>query len=160
MFSRVLDFAKDRAGTVMIEFVLVLPVLLVLLLGVLQFGLLYYQYTALTGATAAGARQFSLSGTAPYSNTVDAITNATCNPSSSVCALQSANLTITLAVNGTACTSDTSCSTALSAAYTASQPITVTVSYACTLLMPTSWINLTGICPITLTLAQRVQIQA
>ena len=77
MISRILEVAKDRAGAVIVEFAAVLPVLLLVLVGVLQFGLFFYQYTALTDATAAGARQFSLSkDVAPYSDAVKAIQNA------------------------------------------------------------------------------------
>ena len=115
MISRLFDVARDRAGSVMVEFVLVLPALLVVLVGILQFGIFYYDYIALTNAAAVGARQFSIGRLDPtvYTDTVSAIQNATCNLSTSVCTLQSANLTITLAVNGTACATNSSCQSAL-----------------------------------------------
>ena len=167
MISRLLDVARDRAGSVIVEFAVVAPVLLLVLLGVLQLGIFYYDYVALTDATAAGARQFSIGrlDATPYSDTVSAVQHATCNASSTACILQTANLTITTSVNGTPCATgtqtasqnDAACQLALASAYSAQQPISVTVSYSCTSLMPVSWVNLGGICPLTMTLTQRAQ---
>lgn len=173
MIPRILEVASDRAGSVIVEFAAVLPVLLLVLVGVLQFGLFFYQYTALTAATVAGARQFSVSRLDPNAatDTENAIKDASCNWSATSCNLDTANLTITLSVNGTQCnsssnaaTNNTTCQNALAAANTYNttatsslQAITVTVSYACNLLMPTGWVNLTGICPLSLTLAQLPQ---
>ena len=41
----------------MVEFALVLPILLMLLLGVIQFGIAFNHYLAVTDAVRAGARQ-------------------------------------------------------------------------------------------------------
>lgn len=158
MIPRFLDVARDRTGSVIVEFAAVLPVLLLLLVGVLQFGLFFYQYTALTEATAAGIKQFSISRLDPsgYNDTVQAIINASSN-------LTITSSMITLAVNGTACTSNASCTNQLLTAYNTAYgtgtlaPISVTVSYPCTPLMPTRWVNLSGICPLTMTLATVAQ---
>lgn len=45
----------------MVEFVLVLPVLLVVLFGIIQFGLTFNNYLALTDAVRAGARTAAVS---------------------------------------------------------------------------------------------------
>ena len=159
MISRLLNVARDRAGAVLVEFAFMLPMLLVVLLGVLQFGIFYYDYIALANAAAAGARQFSegrLDETV-YADTVNAIKNATCNLSTGGCTLNSANLTITLKVNGGACASNSSCQSALTTAQSQKQPASVKLSYSCTLLMPIGWVNLGGICPLTITLTERVQ---
>ena len=167
MISRLLNVARDRAGSVMVEFAVVAPVLLLVLLGVLQLGIFYYDYVALTDATAAGARQFSIGrlDATPAYDTVAAIQNASCNPSGSSCILNPANLTITLSVNGTPCAAsvtgspnnasqyNSACQSALCESGNCAlgqptlQPISVTVSYSCTSLMPVSWVNLGGICP-------------
>lgn len=170
MSSRLLDIARDRAGSVMLEFTIVLPLLLFMLIGVLQIGIFYYDYISLTDATAAGARQFSIGrlDATPYADTVNAITNSTCNPSSAFCTLNSASLTITTSTctqtpcpsstsSWPACTTNSACQSALAAAYSAQQPISVTVSYSCRSLMPASWLNLGGICPLTMTMIQRAQ---
>ena len=171
MISRLLDVARDRAGSVMVEFAFTAPALLVVLVGVLQFGIFYYDSVALTDATAAGIRQFSIGrlDPAPYTDTVNAIYHATCNPSSTACILNTANLTITTSIcTGTpctskaswiSCTSDTTCQSDLKSAYNATppQPIGVTVSYSCTSFMPISWVNLSSICPMAITLTGRAQ---
>lgn len=165
MIPRILEVARDSAGSVIVEFAAVLPVLLVVLVGVLQFGLFFYQYTALTAATTAGIRQFSISrlDANGYNDTLTAIQDASCNLSTNSCILTITSSMITLKVNGTACTSNASCQSALQSAYTngystsSPQPITVTISYPCTLLMPTGWINLSAICPLTMTLATVAQ---
>ena len=44
----------------MVEFALIMPVLLLLLLGILKFGLLYNNYITLTDAVRVGSRQLAL----------------------------------------------------------------------------------------------------
>jgi Flp pilus assembly protein TadG len=118
-----------KRGAVAVEFAIVVPVLLVIMTGTALFGLTLNQYVMLTNAVATGAQLFSISrGTTPtpYTSTVSAIEAAA--PS-----LIPANLTITLSVNGTACTSDATCQTALSNA--ATNPATVSATYPCSLAM-------------------------
>jgi Flp pilus assembly pilin Flp len=52
---------RDERGQTMVEFALVIPVLLVVLFGVIQFGVLYNNYVTLTDATRAGARKAAVS---------------------------------------------------------------------------------------------------
>jgi Flp pilus assembly protein TadG len=52
---------KNEQGQTMVEFALVIPVLLVILFGVIQFGVLYNNYVTLTDATRAGARKAAVS---------------------------------------------------------------------------------------------------
>jgi Flp pilus assembly protein TadG len=47
----------------MVEFALVLPLLLLLVLGIIQFGILFNNYVTLTDAVRAGARQAAVSRT-------------------------------------------------------------------------------------------------
>jgi Flp pilus assembly protein TadG len=49
----------------MVEFALVLPILLLLVLGIIQFGILFNHYVTLTDAVRAGARQAAVSRTLP-----------------------------------------------------------------------------------------------
>ena len=49
----------------MVEFAMVIPLLLVVLFGIIQFGILYNHYITLTDATRVGARKGSVSRTAP-----------------------------------------------------------------------------------------------
>ena len=48
----------------MVEFVIVVPVLLMLLFGVIQFGIVYFHYLTITDATRIGARKAAVSRTA------------------------------------------------------------------------------------------------
>jgi Flp pilus assembly protein TadG len=52
---------KDERGQTMAELALVLPVLLVLLLGIAQFGVTFNNYVSLTDAVRAGARKGAVS---------------------------------------------------------------------------------------------------
>ncbi|HWB47729.1 MAG TPA: TadE family protein [Stellaceae bacterium] len=121
-----IDLARGSRGTVTIEFAIIAPVLLLLVLGTFQFGLVISNYVQLTNAVGAGTRQLSLSrgDSSPYTDTVGVITGS--SPS-----LSTSSLTITLSVNGTNCTNDSTCSTALSNA--AGQSATVTATYPCSL---------------------------
>ena len=49
----------------MVEFAIVLPVLLLIVLGIIQFGFLFKDYIALTDAVRVGARQAAVSRTLP-----------------------------------------------------------------------------------------------
>jgi Flp pilus assembly protein TadG len=161
MNFRLLDVGKDQTGSALVEFTLVLPVLLFLMLGVAQFGLIFYNYISVTNAAAYGARIFAVSRGSPtaYASTVNAINSAAPNLS---------GLTITLSVNATVCSGDSgsgSCQAELVSAYQANsagasppEAASVTVSYACTAnLMPAYLINLTSICPLTSTMQQAVE---
>jgi len=48
--------ALEERGQAMVEFVLILPLLLILLLALIQFGVVYSHYLALTDATRAASR--------------------------------------------------------------------------------------------------------
>jgi Flp pilus assembly protein TadG len=52
---------NDQRGQTMAELAIVLPVLLVLLLGIAQFGVTFNNYITLTDAVRAGARQAAVS---------------------------------------------------------------------------------------------------
>ncbi len=48
---------KNERGQTMAEFALVLPILLVLLFGIIQFGVIFNNYVTLTDAVRSGARK-------------------------------------------------------------------------------------------------------
>jgi Flp pilus assembly protein TadG len=55
------NMKKDERGQTMAEFALILPILLVLLLGIAQFGVAFNNYITLTDAVRAGARKAAVS---------------------------------------------------------------------------------------------------
>jgi Flp pilus assembly protein TadG len=128
-FAR-LEAAKAKSlgerGTALVEFGLLAPVLLLILLGTAQFGLTLNQFVTLTNSVSIGALQFALSrsDTTPYTDAVNAVKNAATS-------LTPTSLTITLSVNGTGCATDAACATALTS--NVGQPAQVTATYPCNL---------------------------
>lgn len=119
----------DERGATAVEFAFIAPILILLLLGAVQFGIVLKNWLTLTNAVNVGAMQFAISrsDTTPYTDTVSALEAAA--PS-----LVAASLTITLSVNGTACSTDATCSTALTSAAPSGgtlQPAAVTATYPC-----------------------------
>jgi Flp pilus assembly protein TadG len=115
---------KNSEGVSAIEFAIISPVLLMIVTGIFQFGVAMNQYLSLTNAVAQGALTLALSRgtTTPYSSTTAAIASAA--PS-----LTPAQTTITVKINGTACTSDATCLPAM----VAGQSALVKATYPCNL---------------------------
>lgn len=69
---------RHERGQTMVEFTLVLPVLLVLLFGIIQFGIAFNNYVALTDAVRAGARTASVSrfSSTPVADTTNRVKTA------------------------------------------------------------------------------------
>ncbi|HEY3916423.1 MAG TPA: TadE/TadG family type IV pilus assembly protein [Stellaceae bacterium] len=107
------------------EFALLLPVLLTLAFGALQFGVALNNYLTLTNVTDGAARVLAISraSTSPWTTMKAQLT--------AVSTLTAANMTITATVNGTACSTDSGCQTALNSAQ--GQAASVQVSYPCDL---------------------------
>ena len=61
------NIRKQEDGQAMVEFAIVLPVLLMLVLGIIQCGILFNHSLTLTDAVRAGARQAAVSRTLPGS---------------------------------------------------------------------------------------------
>ena len=100
---------KNDEGVSAIEFAIISPVMLTIVTGIFQFGVAMNQYLNLTNAVAQGALTLALSRgtTTPYSARRRR-RSAAAAPN-----LAPAQTTITVRINGTACTSDATCSAAL-----------------------------------------------
>ena len=148
MIGRSLNLARDRAGAAALEFAFLAPVLLVLMMGMAQFGITLNNYLTLTNAVSTGARVFAISREAatPRSSTVTQVQNAAPN-------FTQASLTITISVDGTACATDSACATALSS--NAGNPATVVASYPCNLTVMA--INYAPGCTLSSTTTERIQ---
>jgi Flp pilus assembly protein TadG len=171
MIRRLFDVGRDCAGTAFLEFALVLPVLLLVVFGITQFGLIFYHYTLVTNATAAGMRQLSISrlDSTAYCDTENTIVNASGGlggtpGSSGVCPTLNTGFTIAMKVNGTACASNSACQTALATAYAAAtnppEPASVTVQYSCSaenLIEAPEFVIHLGVCPLSSTMQAPVQ---
>lgn len=125
---RALLRASNEGGQAAVEFVLVLPFLLIILTGVFWFGITLNHYLQLTNAVCIGGELLSVSrGTAdPCAVATQAIANA-------APFLNSANLAYTIVLTpqgGTGASYSSSCSSATLATGENAQ---VTVTYPCTL---------------------------
>jgi len=56
---------RGQRGQALVEFTIILPILLLLLLGILQFGVVFNNYITLTDAVRAGARQAAVGRSIP-----------------------------------------------------------------------------------------------
>lgn len=72
--------AHDR-GQAVVEFALVAPLLLLVLFGIIKFGIVYNNYIQLTNAVGIGAQQFAVERgqSDPCADVYDAFTNAATN---------------------------------------------------------------------------------
>ena len=122
--SRRIEGAVD--GVAAIEFAMVMPVLLLLTLGGLQFAMTLHNYQRVTNAVAVGARYLTLSrgAAAPLTTTLSAMMGSLTN-------LDPAGLKVSLAINGKACTTDVVCR----AAMVSGTPTTVTAEYPCKIVV-------------------------
>ena len=59
VFERIRRFFRQEHGTQLVELAIVVPMMLVLLAGIAEFGRLFYTYSTLTTAVRAGARHAS-----------------------------------------------------------------------------------------------------
>jgi Flp pilus assembly protein TadG len=147
MRSRFRRLLSDTTGVSALEFAIISPVLMTLLLGIFQVGIVMNDHLVLTNAAAQGALAIALSrGSAtPFTATTAAIASASPN-------FTQANVAKTVTLNGTACTTDSTCAAALVAGQTA----TVRATYPCSLTIMGVNYAPSG-CTLTAQSAQMVQ---
>jgi Flp pilus assembly protein TadG len=145
---RVTGVAGDQSGAAAVEFGLIAPALLMILMAIIQFGLVLNNYLELTDAVRVAARSFAIAanGTTPMTSATSAATASAAN-------LTSANITLTYTVNGAACTTDAACATALAA--DSGLSATVTGTYPCSLTIMA--VNFASGCTLTSTTADMVE---
>ncbi len=138
----------DEGGASAVEFAIVAPVLCTLLFGTIQFSLTLNNYMEVTDGVRAASRVLSASRTesTPFTDTTNAVYN-------SGVGLTQTSFTITMAVNGVACASDTACATALSSA--TGDPETGTATYPCNLTV--LGINYAPGCTLSSTTTERIE---
>ena len=118
------NIARQRKGVAALETAVVLPVLLMVMLGIMQGGILFSNFIQLTNAVRVSARVLASSrGSAtPYTNAMNAAYLAAPN-------LTRAQIGLTLSVAGAACSADGACATALSS--NAGNNSSVAATYPC-----------------------------
>jgi Flp pilus assembly protein TadG len=140
---------QDRRGMAAVEFAMVLPILSFMVVGIVSFANALNNYIDLTEGVRVAARviaQSSAYPTVPYSTATTYFDEATAN-------LNQSNLAITVSVNGTSCSSDSTCSSALSGAE--GDPVTVTGTY--TLCVTVLGHNFLPSCTLSATTTQMVE---
>lgn len=158
MLKTIFRSARNQDGSVVAEAALALPLLLLVAMGILQFGFVMNLYITATTAAAVGLQTFSVMRNVPgaYDATVTAATNAAVSSAWKVLA---SNVTVGIRVNGVTCTSAT-CDNALIAAGPATTggaggTSEVSVTIACTGL--TFLPSLPVMCPVSASLKGTIQ---
>lgn len=137
----------DRRGSAFVEAALVLPLTVIILAGISEWGLALYQYHLLSNATANSVRQLIISRgyNTPHTDVMSEYGRwaGTLNVTSDM---------VTVEVNGGTCTDDTSCKNRMNDAL--AKPASVTVAFPCTMQFIPS---VASPCPITLTMTGLVE---
>lgn len=74
----IVNHTRKQKGQAIVEFAIIAPSLLLIVLGIIQFGIVFNNYMALTDAVRAGARQAAVGRTAadPIGSTIDRVRGA------------------------------------------------------------------------------------
>jgi Flp pilus assembly protein TadG len=150
---------RFQTGAAAVEFALVAPLLLLLLLGIFQFGWLFNNYLMLTQATSSGSRLFSVQRgyDSPCTTAFNAVKSAAAG-------LNASSITMSCSVNGGsvcssctggACAGDSVCKAALTS--NAGNPASVSVVYAMSPLVESAFEALKIPSTLTITATDRVQ---
>jgi Flp pilus assembly protein TadG len=137
----------DRSGAAAVEFGLIAPILLVMLMAMIQFGITLNNYLELTDAVRVASRTFAINTSSTP------LTTATTTAHSSASNLTSSSVTLTFSVNGTACTTDATCATALAA--DPGDTAVVTGTYPCSLSV--MGLNFAPSCSLSSTTTEMVE---
>ena len=103
--SRLQQLSRRNDGQSLVEFALTLPILLMIVTGIMAFGIVFNNYLMLTEATSVGTRQLTVS----RGQTLDPCKTFSAAVSAAAPLLKSSSLTFTLTLNGDTYTG-TSCS--------------------------------------------------
>lgn len=142
---------RKARGVAAVEMALVAPVLIVLALGIAQFGWLLVNYIVAANAASVGAQYFAgqRGATTPYSGTADQVV--------AVVGSVSTNVQVVRSVNGTACTSDSGCMSDLNSAQ--GEPAAVEVSYSFTPLYSGNFMGLGSLMPASIVSTSVARVQ-
>lgn len=113
---------RDRSGAAAAEFALVMPFLFLVFFGIVKFGVALNRNLALTDATRASARQLAV-GRSSAATRTDALAQLY----ASAATLAAGTITVKTSVNGTECTSDAACASAMGSAPGASATVLASV---------------------------------
>jgi Flp pilus assembly protein TadG len=134
-FVRTCIQKSDERGSSIVELAVCLPILMIIVTGITSFGIAINNYITLTNAVEIGGRQLAIL----RGNTTDPCSDVKTTIAAASALLKSTNLNYTFNLNGTPYTSSTSPTSSSCPSGTAllsqGKPMTVTVTYPCTLLI-------------------------
>lgn len=99
---------RSEDGAAAVEFALVLPVLIMLILGILEFGLAYNAQITVTNAAREGARTMVIQNSPSAAKTAVETVSSALNP-----AITDSEITITVSNGTTTCTSGSTATVAI-----------------------------------------------
>lgn len=145
---RARNLRVDRRAVSALEFALVAPVLLMILIGIIQCGIAFSNYLTLVDGVRAASRVLASErgSTTPFVDTTNALYQSAPD-------LTKASITISLSVNGTACGTNAACETALTTA--AGDPESVSATYPCNLTI--MGVNYYPGCTLSVVTTERVE---
>lgn len=138
---------RDTRGSVFVEAALVLPLTVIILAGIAEWGLTLYQYHLLSTATASAARELIVSRgyDTPFTDVMAEYNRWAAN-------LGVTSNDVVVTVNGATCTTDATCKTKLADAL--AKPASVQVTYPCTMQFTP---KVASPCPIVLSMTGLVE---
>lgn len=141
---------SDETGSSLVELAVCIPILLMIVTGMMSFGIALNNYVMLTNAVEIGGRQLAIL----RGQTTDPCSTVSSTISSASPLLTSANLTYNFTINGTAYSNKTTC-TAGAALLQQGTAASVQVTYPCSLLIYGK--NLAPSCTLTAQTTELVQ---
>jgi Flp pilus assembly protein TadG len=141
---------RGERGQSLVEFALILPILMLVLLGIFKCGVVYNNYIQLTNAVDVGARQF-----AEERGQASPCTDSGSDATNVATGLSTASMTLTMSETGTSSTYVYPAGTGTCPTLSAGNSATVTGSYPCNLTI--IGINFDPGCALTVSATEIVQ---
>jgi hypothetical protein len=143
-------FSLAERGQSAVEFALVLPVLLLIVVGVFKFGTAYNNYLQLTNAVRSGARQFGVER-----GQASPCTDAAAQVDAAAGSLKTAQLVITMAVSPATTSYSTPPETGTCPTLNSGDSAILSATYPCDLTI--MGINFDPSCKLTASATERVE---
>lgn len=144
--------ARDRRGSMAVEFALITPVLLAMLLGMTEFGVLLYTKLEMTDAARSAARELAIGR-----SNATVYTAAFNRFYASAPGIPVGSATLTFTVNGSTCNTNTGCQNLLITSI--GQPASVSATRSCSLrgIIGISFVDLFPGCLLRSTTTSRIE---
>lgn len=141
MINWVRRSVRREAGAVAVEFAFVVPVLLVLLFGIISYGILFSQQLALNNGVRQGARLAVVEGSTPAMKSCGGVATEVQNATGPAIGMDTDDIDVTVLRTssdpcGTGDPTTVVCTNSIDSATNVQQSIIVTANYQASLLLP------------------------